>query len=127
MNAKRLWKANEEFWAANPTPLKQEIIFASTGTKKPEDIAWRYVEALAGSDIETNPPATNDAANASGVTFTRKVDEMPADEILADIDAKIDFAKMEDFLMEEGIKKFVDPQNALLNVIATKRGELAAV
>ncbi|MEM7311815.1 MAG: transaldolase family protein, partial [Planctomycetota bacterium] len=41
VNAKRLWKANEEFWAANPTPLKQEIIFASTGTKKPEDIAWR--------------------------------------------------------------------------------------
>ena len=122
-----MWKSNESFWAANPTPLKQEIIFASTGTKKPEDVAWRYVAALAGSDIETNPPATNDAANASGETFTRQVDLLPSEEILSEIASKVDFAKMEDFLMEEGIKKFVDPQNALLNVIATKRGELATV
>ena len=127
VNAKQLWKSNESFWAANPTPLKQEIIFASTGTKKPEDVAWRYVAALAGSDIETNPPATNDAANASGETFTRQVDLLPSEEILSEIASKVDFAKMEDFLMEEGIKKFVDPQNALLNVIATKRGELATV
>ena len=37
------------------------MIFASTGTKKPEDPPWKYVEAFAGSDIETNPPATNAA------------------------------------------------------------------
>ena len=36
---------------------KQEMIFASTGTKKPDDPPWKYVEAFAGSDIETNPPA----------------------------------------------------------------------
>ena len=41
--------------------LQQEMIFASTGTKKPEDPPWKYVEAFAGSDIETNPPATNEA------------------------------------------------------------------
>jgi len=33
-NAKKLWKMNHDFWAAKKLPLKQEIIFASTGTKK---------------------------------------------------------------------------------------------
>ena len=31
------------------------------GTKKPGDPADKYVSALAGSDIQTNPPATNAA------------------------------------------------------------------
>ena len=53
------------------TPLNQEIVFASTGTKKPEDPPWKYVEALAGSDIQTNPPATNEAVQNSGRTFER--------------------------------------------------------
>ena len=101
------------------------MIFASTGTKKPEDAAWKYVAAFAGSDIETNPPGTNNAANASGETFTRQVDQLPPAEVLAEIDAKVDFAEMERVLMEQGLKKFVDPQNALLGLIAAKRGELA--
>ncbi|MBX3440341.1 MAG: transaldolase, partial [Planctomycetaceae bacterium] len=56
VNAKRIWQRNQEFWANNQTPLSQEIIFASTGTKKPEDPPDKYVTALAGSDIQTNPP-----------------------------------------------------------------------
>ena len=69
VGAKRIWQANQEFWATRPTPLRQEIIFASTGTKKPEDPPWKYVIALAGSDIQTNPPATNEAVEASGLDF----------------------------------------------------------
>ena len=61
VNAKRIWQLNQQFWADKKLPLKQEMIFASTGTKKPEDPPWKYVEAFAGCDIETNPPATNDA------------------------------------------------------------------
>src|SRR5262245_35203807 len=57
VNAKRIWRRNNEFWADKRLPLKQEMIFASTGTKKPEDPPWKYVEAFAGSDVETNPPA----------------------------------------------------------------------
>src|SRR5262245_22650118 len=34
VNAKRLWKMNQQFWADKKLPLKQEIVFASTGTKK---------------------------------------------------------------------------------------------
>ncbi len=77
VNAKRIWAANQEFWKQNKTPLTQEMIFASTGTKKPEDPPWKYVEAFAGSDIETNPPATNEAVEKSGRTITRHVDQLP--------------------------------------------------
>jgi transaldolase len=125
VNAKRVWQSNQKFWADKKLPLKQEIIFASTGTKKPEDKPWKYVEALAGSDIQTNPPATNDAAQASGQTFSRRVDEMPSPAVLAAIDAGVDFNDLHDTLMREGVQKFADPQNALLDTIASKRAELA--
>ena len=124
VNAKRIWAANQAFWRDHPTPLKQEIIFASTGTKKPTDVPWKYVAAFAGSDIETNPPETNAAAERSGVTFSRQVDVLPPEEVLREIDAKVDFARMEEVLMEEGVRKFADPQKALLQLIAEKRAQL---
>ena len=127
VNAKQMWRANQEFWAANPTPLKQEIVFASTGTKKPTDPPWKYVEALVGSDIQTNPPATNEAVEASGRTFRRTVDDMPPAEVLAEIAAKVDVKHLEQTLMEEGLRKFADPQKALLALIAAKRATLAGV
>jgi transaldolase len=124
VNAKHIWRMNQQFWADKKLPLKQEIIFASTGTKKPEDPPWKYVEAFAGSDIETNPPATNAAIQDSGRTITRQVDKMPSQAIVDEIWAKVDVPKMEDKLMEEGIKKFADPQKALLKQIAEKRRAL---
>jgi transaldolase len=121
VNAKRLWKLNQEFWADKKLPLKQEIVFASTGTKKKEDPPWKYVEAFAGSDIETNPPATNAAVQDSGRTITRQVDKFPSDDILKEIDAKVDMTKLEETLMREGLAKFADPQKALLSLISQKR------
>jgi transaldolase len=125
VNAKRIWAENRQFWADKGTPLAQEMIFASTGTKKPEDPAWKYVEAFAGSDIETNPPGTNDLVERSGRTFTRHVDELPTAEVLAEIDRLVDMQKLEEALMDEGIKKFADPQKKLLALIAEKRAALA--
>jgi transaldolase len=126
VNAKRLWQLNQSFWKDKNLPLQQEIIFASTGTKKASDPADKYVEALAGSDIQTNPPATNDAVEKLNKTYKRLVDQMPAKAILDEIDAKVDKRKMEDKLMEEGTAKFADPFKALLKQIAQKRSELAA-
>jgi transaldolase len=126
VNVKRLWQLNQKFWADKNLPLQQEIIFASTGTKKPTDPADKYVEALAGSDIQTNPPATNDAVEKLNKTYTRNVDKMSPQDILADVDAKVDQQKMEDKLMEEGTSKFADPQHALLKLVAEKRASLAA-
>ena len=124
VNAKQIWAENRRFWTEKKLPLAQEMIFASTGTKKPEDPPWKYVEAFAGSDIQTNPPATNETIAKSGRTFTRQVDKLPPKEVLDEIAAKVDMAKMEAFLMEEGIKKFADPQKALLKLIAEKRSAL---
>ncbi len=126
VNAKRIWRENTAFWADKKLPLKQEMIFASTGTKKPEDPPWKYVEAFAGSDIETNPPATNAAIQKSGRMFTRHIDEMPPPDVLKEIDEKVDMKLLEKTLMEEGLKKFADPQKALLKLIASKRASLAA-
>ncbi len=125
VNAKRIWKMNQDFWAQHQTPLAQEIIFASTGTKKPEDEPWKYVAAFAGSDIQTNPPATNAAAEDSGLRFDRRIDQLPSAEVLHEIDSQVDFEHLESVLMEEGITKFADPQQALLALIAAKRRELA--
>jgi transaldolase len=125
VNAKRLWRDNQAFWKDKNLSLQQEIIFASTGTKKPTDPPDKYVDALAGSDIQTNPPATNDAVDKLDKNYTRKVDVMPPKSVLDEIDQKVDPKKMEDTLMQEGTAKFADPQHALLKLIAEKRGVLA--
>jgi transaldolase len=122
VNAQRLWQDNEQFWADKKLPLKQEFIFASTGTKDPSDSPDKYVDALAGADIQTNPPATNAAIQQlTGKVFSRKVDQLPPANVLADIDQKVDFAKLEQVLMDEGLAKFADPFKALLATIASKR------
>ncbi len=125
LNAKRIWKDNQEFWADKGLALEQELIFASTGTKDPADLPWKYVQALSGSDIQTNPPDTNEAVAKSGIVFTRTVDRMLPDNIQQEIDAKVDVKAMHQFLMEEGVDKFVKPQRALLSLIADKRKELS--
>jgi transaldolase len=121
VNAKHLWALNQAFWSDKKLPLKQEIVFASTGTKKPEDDPCKYVAAFAGSDIQTNPPATNAAAEASGRTFTRQVDAFPPIDVVREIDTLVDMAKLEEVLMREGVAKFADPHKALIARIASKR------
>ena len=125
VNAKRIWTENRTFWSDKQLPLKQEIVFASTGTKRPEDPAWKYVQAFAGSDIQTNPPATNEAVQRSGLAFDRQLDQLPPEKVLAEIDEKVDFEQLERFLMEEGIIKFSNPQKALLRQIAQQRTTMA--
>ena len=87
-------------------------------------IPWKYVDALAGSDIQTNPPPTNQAIQDSAVVFTRQIDRLPTDEVLADIDRHVDLAKMERVLMREGIDKFAAPHELLMQIVAEKRNSL---
>jgi transaldolase len=125
VNVKRIWRSNQAWWKDKNLKLQQEIVFASTGTKKPTDPPDKYVSALAGSDIQTNPPATNEAVQKLNKQYTRQIDKMPPDAVLKEIDQKVDVAKMEKTLMEEGTKKFSDPQHALMKLIAEKRAQLA--
>lgn len=126
LNAKEMWSMNQEFWSDKSLHLKQEIIFASTGKKLKWQAEDYYVENLAGSDIQTNPPATNDAIERLNKTYGRTVDLLPSPAIVNEIHQKADQAKMEAKLMEEGTLKFADPQKALLKLIAEKRGQLTA-
>ena len=125
LNAKRIWAENRQFWAERSTPLDQEIVFASTGTKRPQDPPWKYVEAFAGSDIQTNPPATNEAVAGSGLTFSRQVDRLPPDDVIEEIDRLVDMGRLEATLMAEGIEKFANPQKALLAMVAKRRLAIA--
>lgn len=120
VNAKEIWLENRDFWREHPTPLKQEIVFASTGTKKPEDPSWKYVAAFAGSDIETNPPGTNQAVELSGKQFSRTIDLLPPAPVVSEIHSVLDPDHMESTLMAEGLAKFAEPQKALIQLIKDK-------
>ena len=126
VNAKRIWAMNKRFWADKNLPLTQEMIFASTGTKRPEDPADKYVQAFAGSDIQTNPPATNDRVEAGGKSYSSQIENMPPEGVLSQMDREVDIQHLEETLMAEGLAKFADPQKALLALIADKRRLLAA-
>ena len=125
-NAKRLWRLNQEFWKDKGLPLEQEIIFASTGKKLACQAEDYYVEALAGSDIQTNPPETNEFIAAGDKRYERRVDRMPSEAIVGELRAKVDEAKMEDHLMREGLEKFASPQKKLIEAVRERREKLAA-
>jgi transaldolase len=118
--AKQVWRSNEEFWKDKRLRLRQEIVFASTGVKDPAAPADKYVEALAGSDIQTNPPATNDAVQRLNKTYARHIDEVPERNVLGEM-AKVDTAALEGVLLNEGTRKFAEAQKTLLRRIAAKR------
>jgi transaldolase len=57
--------------------------------------------------------------------YSRKVDQMPPPDVLNVIGAKVDMATLERVLMNEGTKKFSDPQKNLISLIAFKRAATA--
>lgn len=124
VNAKRIWQANQQFWADKRVRRRQEIVFASTGAKLEGQPADYYVEALAGSDIQTNPPKTNEQVQQLGKHYRRAIDQLPPQAVLDEIDQTVDMRRLEELLMEEGIAKFADPQKQLLEAIAERRKSL---
>lgn len=124
LNAKRIWSENQSFWGSHRTKLEQEMIFASTGTKNASDAPWKYVSALAGSDIQTNPPETNAAVAQSSEVFSRQVDRLPPESISRELDGAVDVEHLEATLMQQGVAKFVAPQKQLIQTIREKRTTL---
>lgn len=124
VNAKQIWIDNQQFWSKHPTRLQQEIIFASTGTKDPKDPKEKYVAALAGSDIQTNPPETNAAIAAGNFVFDRQVDKLPATAVVEELNSAANMQHLHDTLMAEGIAKFAAPQKQLIATIGRKRQAL---
>ncbi len=124
INAKQIGLINAAFWKDKGLKLDQEMIFASTGTKKPEQPKDYYVAALAGSDIQTNPPATNDALDSLGRTYPPQSRKLPPPHVLDEMKQKVDIQQLEDTLMREGTAKFAEPHTKLIKTIAGKRAQL---
>ncbi|MGE0174825.1 MAG: transaldolase family protein [Oligoflexales bacterium] len=122
-NAQKMWQDNEKFWKQHPSKLRHEMIFASTGVKSATEKPWKYVASLAGSDIQTNPPETLAALEQNDITFENTL-QIPTSSAVLSAAGKIDWKKLEQDLLQEGIKKFVDPQKELLALIETKRKSL---
>jgi transaldolase len=119
--ARQVWRSNQAFWKDKDLRLHQEIVFASTGVKDPAASPDKYVDALAGSDIQTNPAATNEAVQRLDKRYTRKVDQALPTPVREEIQAKVDMATLERVLMREGTEKFSQPQRHLLKLIAERR------
>src|SRR3954471_857228 len=108
----------------------QRCLWASTSTKNPEYRDVIYVEELVGPEtVNTMPEETIEAFQDHGkvaLTLTKDVDA--ARKLLDDLrEAGIDYDDVVDTLEREGVEKFADSFEQLLDGIKAKRGELTAV
>ena len=103
---------------------KQRPLWASTGVKNPDYPATMYVTELAGPDtVNTMPEATLDAVlergGVRGDTLTGTADE--AQRVFEELEAVgIDLADVVAVLEREGVDKFVDAWQELLDSMAAK-------
>jgi transaldolase len=109
---------------------KQRCLWASTSTKNPAYRDVMYVEELIGPEtVDTMPEETIRAFQDHGrvaETLTRAVDE--AHRLLDDLAAAgIDYDDVVETLEEEGVQKFADSFDELLEGIRAKRGELVGI
>src|SRR5688500_4376390 len=113
--------------AKGATP--QRCLWASTSTKNPEYRDVMYVEELIGPDtVNTMPAETIEAFQDHGVvadTLEQGLDEAHAllDRLAA---AGVDYDDVTDTLEREGVEKFSDSFDELLDGLRAKRSELAA-
>jgi transaldolase len=106
---------------------KQRCLWASTSTKNPDYRDVMYVEELIGPEtVNTMPEETIEAFQEHGnvaLTLTEALDA--AHKLLDDLrDAGIDYDDVVDTLEREGVQKFADSFEELLDGIKAKRGEL---
>ena len=100
----------------------QRPLWASTGVKNPAYRDVMYVEELVGPNTVNTMPmatllATGDHAEIRGAT----ANEDPTPVLKALADAGIDMVDVTDQLLREGVDKFVEPMDKLLEGIGSKR------
>ena len=104
----------------------QRLLWASTGTKNPRYSDVLYVEELIGPDtVNTVPPETLSAFRDHGkVAATLDSDLPAAEKTLRDLEAVgISLKKATDDLIEDGLKKFVEPFTKLLRAVERRARE----
>jgi transaldolase len=128
----------EVFTSANPRwaylegkgATKQRCLWASTSTKNPEYRDVMYVEELIGPETVNTMPletirAFQDHGEVRGDTVLEGLDEARAlfDQLAA---AGVDYDDVTETLEEEGVQKFADSFQQIVDEIRAKRGSLAA-
>jgi transaldolase len=109
---------------------KQRPLWASTSTKNPAYRDVVYVEELIGPDtVDTMPPETVEAfadhGEVRGDTVRDGVGK--AERLLPKLrEAGIDYDDVVETLEDEGVRKFADSFDELIEGIRAKRGALAA-
>jgi transaldolase len=107
---------------------KQRCLWASTSVKNPDYRDTMYVEELIGPEtVDTMPEETIQAFQDHGKVaeaLTKDVDA--ARKLFDDLSAAgVDYEDVVETLEEEGVQKFADSFDELLDGIRAKRGELA--
>ncbi|MFB2936991.1 transaldolase [Aerosakkonemataceae cyanobacterium BLCC-F154] len=110
----------------------QRLLWASTSTKDPDYSDVMYVDELIGPDtVNTLPPSTIEACADHCHVDNRvesKVDEAyTLMENLKDPDIDIDIDRVMEELLSEGIEKFVQPFQSLMDSLETKVKQLEPV
>ena len=103
----------------------QRLLWASTSTKNPHYNDVMYVEPLIGPDTINTMPNQTIAAFADHGTVRETVQEGldKAQTIMQSISQLgIDFHLVTEQLLNEGIQKFIDPFDSLMDAINTKCG-----
>jgi transaldolase len=107
----------------------QRVLYGSTGTKNPDYSDVMYVENLIGRDtINTIPRETLEAFMDHGkvaLTLEENLDEARAQlGQLAELGIDLEEIGLE--LLNDGIQKFIEPYDSLINGIKEKSAELIA-
>ncbi len=130
----RTYKAYQEVMASprwqrayNAGARPQRLLWASTGTKDPEESDTLYVEALAAPlTVNTIPEATLNAfADRGKPGQTMATDGGDCEAVLTRFaDAGVDIDALASQLQDEGAKSFVKSWNELMEVIASKSASI---
>lgn len=110
----------------------QRLLWASTGTKNPDYSDVMYVDELVGPDtVNTLPPATIEACadhcDPASRIESNVSDAQAAIAALGDPEVNIDLDQVLQDLLEDGIEKFIQPFETLMQAIASKMNSLASV
>lgn len=106
----------------------QRLLWASTSTKNPAFRDTLYVEELIGPEtVNTVPPETVAAFRDHGVARPTLEDGLAgAEATLAELERLgVSLERATDELLDDGIRKFVQPYEKLLGAVAARTRELA--
>src|SRR5919198_492277 len=100
----------------------QRPLWASTGVKNPKYPDTMYVdELIAPETVNTMPMASLLAAGHHANVDGPTADQDPTPDLQALAEAGVDLDDVTDLLLREGIEKFVEPMEKLLDGIESKR------